>query len=208
MGKSRRKAKLTPREKVRQAIERVFRKAVKDQELRQALLANPREALTRTGIELPEGIEILVLEEPAHALQFVLPYDEPRPIDQTEVSSTEVKNTVVAFEHAGCGGKRQVFGTGRHRASHGEMDVVRGSISAFVVGDKVRLRVCNSEGDSGSGGGLCRAYEPGARVEYVGDDLNDRIVFIEVIAAARDAGRVGPESSVKNKRTHKFKGKK
>ena len=53
------------------------------------------------------------------------------------------------------------------------------AISSLVVGSTANVKVC-VDFEDGDGAGRCHTYHRGARVRYVGGDLNDRISFVEV----------------------------
>ena len=59
---------------------RLVQRAVKDPALRRQLLAAPRQVLVEAGVELPEGLEVEVLENTDTVVHLVLP-----PLVETEV---------------------------------------------------------------------------------------------------------------------------
>ena len=81
-------------EKTRQSIEQEIRvKSLKDAEFRQQLLTNPKSAIEAAmGINIPENLEIKVMEESANHLILTIP---PELSDSTEVLSDEQLETVV-----------------------------------------------------------------------------------------------------------------
>ena len=62
-------------EKTRQSIEQEIRvKSLKDAEFRQQLLANPKSAIEAAmGVNIPENLEIKVMEESANHLILTIP---------------------------------------------------------------------------------------------------------------------------------------
>jgi hypothetical protein len=96
-----------------------------------------------------------------------------------KISYIEVKAQSSAkatfYEHGDFAGKSQSFGVGTYRADKGQLDGVgNDNISSLRVPQGFKVRVCENEG-----GGLCRDYASGDYA-YVGNDLNDKISFIEV----------------------------
>ena len=88
---------------------------------------------------------------------------------------THSKTAVTFYEHGDFGGNSQTFSAGTYRADNGQLNTVgNDNISSFNVPQGFKVRVCENES-----GGLCREYGPG-EYSYVGDDLNDKISFIEV----------------------------
>ena len=56
--------------------DRVVRRAASDPEFRARLLASPREALAdELGVELPERLDVVVVEEGPDRIAIVLPFD-------------------------------------------------------------------------------------------------------------------------------------
>ncbi len=80
-------------EKTRQSIEQEIRvKSLKDAEFRQQLLANPKSAIEAAmGVNIPETLEIKVLEESANHLILTIP---PELFDSADVLSEEELETV------------------------------------------------------------------------------------------------------------------
>jgi hypothetical protein len=52
---------------------RLVQRAVKDPDQRRQLLAAPRQVLVEAGVELPEGVEVEVLENTDTVVHLVLP---------------------------------------------------------------------------------------------------------------------------------------
>lgn len=73
----------------------VILRALKDPAFRAKLLANPREAIASvTGVSLPEGVEIKVIEQEADTVYLILP---PKPDDvETEGQLSEAELASVA----------------------------------------------------------------------------------------------------------------
>lgn len=93
---------------------------------------------------------------------------------------------LVAYQSAGFTGRSQVFGTGVFEGPKGEMAAVgEDMISSLRVAPGFRVVVCESSsgpGRTNAGNlGLCRYYGPGQHTG-VGDDLNDRISLVAVLA--------------------------
>ncbi len=56
--------------------EQIIKKAQSDKEFKKALVDNPKEALGQLGVQLPEDVEVKVVEESARVVYLVLP-DNP-----------------------------------------------------------------------------------------------------------------------------------
>ena len=53
--------------------EQIIKKAQSDKEFKKALVDNPKEALGQLGVQLPEDVEVKVVEESARVVYLVLP---------------------------------------------------------------------------------------------------------------------------------------
>lgn len=65
---------------------KIIARAWQDESFKEELLSNPKAAFERESIELPESIELRVVEENANTLYFVLP---PKPSE--ELSDAELE---------------------------------------------------------------------------------------------------------------------
>ncbi len=63
-------------------------KAWQNEAFKQELLSNPKSALEKEGINLPDNIEIKVVEENPSLLYFVLP---PNPDNASQLSESELE---------------------------------------------------------------------------------------------------------------------
>ena len=91
-------------EKINEVYGMIQKKAVTDEEFREELLANTREAIEKiAGEALPEGFQVKVIEnDPAYAATFVLP-----PMASSELDENDLE------EVAG-GGICSADGCGKH----------------------------------------------------------------------------------------------
>lgn len=64
-------------------------KAWKDSSFKKELLSNPKSALVREGINLPDGLEIKVLEENASTFYLVIP---SQPSETGELCEAELES--------------------------------------------------------------------------------------------------------------------
>ena len=88
---------------------------------------------------------------------------------------TQPTNPVTFYEHSNYAGKSQSFGIGTYRADKGQLNGVgNDKISSMRVPQGLKVRVCENEG-----GGLCKDFASGD-YNYIGNDLNDKISYIEV----------------------------
>ena len=53
--------------------EQIIKKAQSDKDFRQSLVKNPKETLGQLGVQVPEEIEVKVMEESANVFYLVLP---------------------------------------------------------------------------------------------------------------------------------------
>ena len=91
-------------EKINEVYEMIQKKAVTDEEFREELLANTREAIEKiAGEALPEGFQLKVIEnDPAYAATFVLPPMASSELDENDLE--EVAGGGFEFCSAdGCG---------------------------------------------------------------------------------------------------------
>ncbi|MCL6611594.1 MAG: NHLP leader peptide family RiPP precursor [Peptococcaceae bacterium] len=63
-------------------MDRIIGKAQSDQEFKNALVDNPKEALGQLGIQVSEEVEIKVVEEPPGVLYLVLPANPDELVDE------------------------------------------------------------------------------------------------------------------------------
>lgn len=84
---------------------------------------------------------------------------------------------VVVYEDRNFGGRSQSYGTGRYLNSGGQMGNIRNDkASSVVVSRGYHVRICDSEGDDGLGGGRCEDYNEGS----YNLQNNDQASYIEV----------------------------
>lgn len=79
-----------PPDQMQRGIQRVYAKAWKDSEFRQALLRDPRGTIEKEyGLALPQGLDIQVHEQTDQTLHLILP---PKPLRASggELSDEEV----------------------------------------------------------------------------------------------------------------------
>jgi uncharacterized membrane protein YgcG len=94
----------------------------------------------------------------------------------TSGGGTQPTNKVTFYEHGSFAGKSQSFGVGTYGADKGQLDAVgNDNISSMRVPQGLNVRVCEHAG----GGGLCKDFASGD-YDYVGNNLNDKITYIEV----------------------------
>ncbi|MFZ5643686.1 MAG: NHLP leader peptide family RiPP precursor [Bacillota bacterium] len=62
--------------------EQIVKKAQTDKEFKNALLANPKEALAKLGSEFPAEVEVKVIEESAKVVYLVLPFNPDELTDE------------------------------------------------------------------------------------------------------------------------------
>jgi predicted CoA-binding protein len=85
--------KLVDQQSARNKTAAIIAKSLQDDDYREALLANPRNAIQQAfGKELPLGLEVRVVEESAHVVYVVLP---PKPV--VEVSDTDLQAVAGGF---------------------------------------------------------------------------------------------------------------
>jgi hypothetical protein len=71
---------------------RLIEKSLQDESLRQRLLADPREALEEElGTQLPDNVEVRVVEESADTIYLVLPNSSPLVGEDEELSDQELE---------------------------------------------------------------------------------------------------------------------
>ncbi|HOV81024.1 MAG TPA: NHLP leader peptide family RiPP precursor [Bacillota bacterium] len=71
--------------------EKIIEKAQVDQEFSKALIENPKRALGQSGVQLPEGVTIKVVEESPRVLYLVLP------VDPGELADEQLDNVTAGF---------------------------------------------------------------------------------------------------------------
>jgi len=90
---------LNPRDMEAQIIAR----ALKDSAFRDQLIAAPRQALASMGIDLPEGIQVQVIEQTPNMLYLVLPA-RPEPLSAEAELSESLLAQVVGGGTGACAG--------------------------------------------------------------------------------------------------------
>ena len=82
--------------------QQIIARALKDPQFRDALIAHPRGALESMGVQLPEGIQVKVLQQEPNTLYLVVPR-RPAALD-TEAELTEAElGYLVGGGTTGCG---------------------------------------------------------------------------------------------------------
>ncbi|SFG13673.1 NHLP leader peptide domain-containing protein [Desulfotomaculum arcticum] len=79
MSKNENLSKSTPRKEFKQQI---ILKAQSDKDFKKALVDNPKETLGQLGVQVPEEVEVRVLEESAKVVYLVLPYNPDELTDE------------------------------------------------------------------------------------------------------------------------------
>lgn len=105
-----------------QKMEQLIAKAWADEAFKQRLIADPAAVLKEAGLEMPEGIEIRVVEDTEKVAHLVL----PRKPSAEELSEEELSNAAgghcggghCGCGHGGCGGHHRC-GCGGHRCGCG-----------------------------------------------------------------------------------------
>ncbi|NLI13979.1 NHLP leader peptide family RiPP precursor [Pelotomaculum propionicicum] len=64
--------KPTPRKDLK---EQIIKKALSDKDFKEVLVNNPKEAIGRLGVQLPEDVEVKVVEESPGVVYLVLPVE-------------------------------------------------------------------------------------------------------------------------------------
>ena len=87
----------TPKFMSREEFEKVIvKKAQEDTDFKKALLGKPHEAIARFGVQVPEEIEIKVVEKSARVLYLVLPLN---PDELTDEQLDEVSAAGGCYGH-------------------------------------------------------------------------------------------------------------
>lgn len=94
----------------------------------------------------------------------------------SSVAGASQPNQVIVYENSNFSGKSQSISSGEYKAELGQLSVGNDSISSLQVPEGLKARVCEHENE-----GICREYGPG-KYSYVGNDLNDRISYVEVLS--------------------------
>ncbi len=69
----------------------VLERAMKDEDFRKQLLANPREILEQvSGMKIPSGFKVNVVEEDPNTYYLVLPHSGALPADSDELTESEL----------------------------------------------------------------------------------------------------------------------
>ena len=67
---------------------KIVARAWQDESFKQELLRNPKAALAKEGINIPEGVEVTVFEETPTSLALVLPMNShPQELAESELES-------------------------------------------------------------------------------------------------------------------------
>jgi len=66
----------------REIKDQIIKKAQSDEDFRKALMDNPKEALGQLGVQVPEKVEIKVVEESPQVLYLVLPVNPDELTDE------------------------------------------------------------------------------------------------------------------------------
>lgn len=80
-----------------------------DEKLKQRLLGNPKAVLREQGIEVPDGVEVRVVEPTDKLLYFMLP---PKPKDVTELTSSQLSGINAAGTKVTAGGSIELDANG------------------------------------------------------------------------------------------------
>ena len=72
----------------------IIKKAQSDKDFKKALVDNPKEALGQLGVQVPEDVEVKVVEESAKVVYMVLPVN---PDELTDEQLDEVAAGFVSF---------------------------------------------------------------------------------------------------------------
>jgi len=84
----------TPKFMSREEFEKVIvKKAQEDTDFKKALLGKPHEAIARFGVQVPEEIEIKVVEKSARVLYLVLP------LNPDELTDEQLEEVSAAGSH-------------------------------------------------------------------------------------------------------------
>jgi hypothetical protein len=86
-----------PREpKGQEILRNVAAKALSDPEYKRSLIDNPNEVLAKEGIEIPEGVNVVIHENTADTIHLALPADLP---DGGELDIEIVDITIIVATH-------------------------------------------------------------------------------------------------------------
>lgn len=135
-----------------------------------------------TSIRVPDGFKVRVCENEGSGQGGGLcreygpgEYNHVGADLNDKISYIEVTQQITVYKDAQFTGNSQSIPVGIHRADQGKLSTVgNDAISSLKVPQGLVARVCESEG-----GGLCREYGAG-EYSYVGNDLNDKISYVEV----------------------------
>ncbi len=79
--------------------EQIIRKAQVDREFKKALVENPKEAIGQLGVQLPEDVEVKVVEESTEVVYLVLPVN----LDElTDEQLGDVAGGFICRDRVGC----------------------------------------------------------------------------------------------------------
>ena len=73
---------MSENEKKQMTREEIIKKAQADKEFKKALVDNPKAALGQLGVQLPEDVEVKVVEETAKVVYLVLPVNPDELTDE------------------------------------------------------------------------------------------------------------------------------
>lgn len=94
-------------------------------------------------------------------------------------SGSGSRSVVQVYEHNNFNGNSQSFSSGVYKANQGNFNTVgNDKISSLRVSQGFVANVCENESQQGQ----CSTFKAG-EYSYVGDQLNDKISYIEVSAA-------------------------
>ena len=69
-------------------LNKIIARTRQNESFKQELLRNPKAALTKEGIHIPEGVEVTVFEETSTSLALVLPMNSyPQELAESELES-------------------------------------------------------------------------------------------------------------------------
>ncbi len=84
-------------------------------------------------------------------------------------------NFIAAWEHDSFGGRGQAFKKGINSLNALDRHVGNDQISSIIVPEYLEVKAC----EQGEGAGVCKVFQAGKHA-YVGDDLNDKISYLDV----------------------------
>lgn len=82
--------------------QQLLEKAMKDPDSRKRFIEDPKTVIEEeTGLKIPDGINVLVMEEDENTIYLVLPF-VPAQTDDTELAETELDSIAGGIRTAGC----------------------------------------------------------------------------------------------------------